>query len=89
MEPTLWTGFVFFGIPLALGLLGLFHSSRVLYRQLRRGRDAGTRAENAPGKSAPAASSRRSALRYGALFVGSALLVAHSGRWLLRIYGLL
>lgn len=88
MEPTLSTGFVLFGIPLTLGLLGLFHSGRRLYCVFTRHRDTSARAGQASVESTPEPSSRGLVLRYGTLFVCSALLVAHSGRWLLRIYGL-
>ena len=92
MAPDPWTAFVFFGIPFVLGLLGLLHSCRLFYRVYRRWvapdpelvtTDAPT--ENRLGDSP----SRGQLLQYAALFVGSALLVAHSGRWLLQIYGVL
>jgi hypothetical protein len=70
-------------------LLGLFHSSRLLYCVFTRRRDAGTLDGRVSGESVPEPLPRGTVFQYGALFVGSALLVAHSGRWLLRIYGLL
>ncbi|MFC7133821.1 MULTISPECIES: hypothetical protein [Salinibaculum] len=89
MAPDAWTAFVFFGIPLVLGLLGLLHSGRLFYRVSRRrsGRPVDLGQVPDGGNSEPA--TRRELLQYGALFVGSALLVAHSGRWLLQIYGVL
>lgn len=94
MGPDLWTGFVFFGIPLTIGLLGFVHASRLLYRVYSRrssdrlgpGQKPGRLPQEAIERDPP---SRRQLLQYIFLFVGSALLVAHSGRWLLRIYGVL
>ena len=89
MAPDPWTAFVFFGIPLVLGLLGLLHSGRLLYRVSRRRRGRPVDIGQVPDRGDEAPASRRALLQYGALFVGSALLVAHSGRWLLQIYGIL
>jgi hypothetical protein len=89
MAPDPWTAFVFFGIPFVLGLLGIVHSGRLFYRAYWHQYGATT---NFGGVSQPAETStlsRGQLLQYGILFAGSSLLVAHSGRWLLQIYGLL
>jgi len=94
MGPDMWTGFVFFGIPLTLGVLGFVHASRLFYRVYSRrfrgrlgpGQRPGELPQEDVERDPP---SRRQLLQYAILLLGSALLVAHSSRWLLRIYGIL
>ena len=84
MPPDPWAAFVFFGLPLSLGLLGLFHSGRRGYRFYRRR----SRMRVDPADDGSKADLDRGALlRIGLLALGSLVLVVHSGRWLLSIYG--
>ncbi len=85
MEAGFWTAFTFFGIPLALGVLGVARGSRLClraYLQYSTGLD-GERPETA-GNTAER-TWRENLLRGAVLVLGAGLLVAHSGRWLLRI----
>ncbi len=86
MAPNAWTAFVFFGIPLTLGLLGVFHSGRRLAGRYRWSPDVGT---DVRPETRAVPTTRWELVKSGVLFAGSMLLVAHSGRWLLQIYGLL
>jgi hypothetical protein len=92
MAPDLWTGFVFFGIPLTVGLLGFIHASRLFYRVYgpRGGLVSGQQPVELPdGTDERERPSQWRLVQYALLLVGSALLVAHSARWLARIYGFL
>jgi hypothetical protein len=93
MAPTPWTTFTFFGIPFALGVLGGVHGTRLCWRVYRRytveraapedtyhGRPAAGETERSP---------REQVGRAVGLLLVSAFLLAHSGRWLLSIYGYL
>jgi hypothetical protein len=94
MVPTPWTAFTFFGIPLVLGVLGGTHGARLLWRAygryvLERVDDgAATRGDGLAGER-PAYSLEEQVGRGLVLLVGSAVLLAHSGRWLLSVYGYL
>jgi len=92
MPPTPWTAFTFFGIPLLLGVLGGIHSLRLFARLYAgHGRVEPPGIDTNPGSTSrdEAGSQRGQLLRAAGLLAVSAVLVAHSGRWLLSIYGYL
>jgi len=85
MQADLWTAFTFFGLPLALGILGVVRGVRLCargYLEYSTGRPV----DGVSRSPADDERSWRENLLIGALLVlGAGLLVAHSGRWLLRI----
>lgn len=104
MAPSLdlWAVFLFFGLPLVAGLLGLRTGGLWCLRAYRRWQ--GTAATtSAPGElsetdldpeldgglgraaTGPRRSVREQAVIGTLLLLGSALLVGHSGRWLLQL----
>ncbi|MEF8782059.1 MAG: hypothetical protein V5A54_03100 [Haloarculaceae archaeon] len=90
MPPDPWTAFTFFGIPFTLGALGSAHGARQLWHAYRRHtlRGVDVERDDFPVPD-PGYSLREQALRGAGLLAVSALLLVHSGRWLLSIYGYL
>ncbi|MEF8887389.1 MAG: hypothetical protein V5A30_06240 [Haloarculaceae archaeon] len=104
MAPSLdlWAVFLFFGLPLVAGLLGLRTGGLWCLRAYRRWQGAEPTA-SAPGElseadldpeldsglgrgaTGPRRSAREQAVIGTLLLLGSALLVGHSGRWLLQL----
>jgi hypothetical protein len=101
-SPDLWATFLFFGLPLVAGLLGLRTGGLWCLRAYRRWQGS-VPAAGAPGElsgadldpeldgdlgraaTGPRRSAREQAVIGALLLVGSALLVFHSGRWLLAL----
>lgn len=92
MAPNPWLTFTLFGIPFVIGLLSGVRSARLLWRAYRRHTRTrvGVSAEHAPSTADdPDYSLREQVLRGVGLLVVSVFLLAHSGRWLLSVYGYL
>jgi len=104
MAPSLdlWAVFLFFGLPLVAGLLGLRTGGLWCLRAYRRwqgteptasapgglsGADLDPELDGDLGRAAagPRRSAREQAAVGALLLLGSALLVGHSGRWLLGL----
>lgn len=91
MGPDFWTAFTFFGLPLALGILGVVRGLRLCQRAYRQyvtvtGPELGGPSARTTAKGEQTDRTWRENLAIGlVLVVGAGLLVAHSGRWLLRI----
>jgi hypothetical protein len=94
MERGLWTAFVFFGVPLVLGLLAVNTGGRFCYRaylQFTTGVEPGwaetdwaeTESENERERTF-----RGNLIRGVVLLVGGSLLALHSARWLGRFLSL-
>jgi|AntRauTorcE11898_2_1112593.scaffolds.fasta_scaffold17315_3 hypothetical protein len=92
MGTDLWTTFVFFGIPLVVGLLGVHTGSKLCYRAYIQYTTSGetewSRAENSSDRTEAGRSWRGNFLRGAPILVGATLLTLHSARWVLRIFGL-
>jgi hypothetical protein len=88
MQLDLWTTFVFFGVPLVIGLLGVNTGARLCYRAYLQ---YSTAAETAWGGSDSKSDNERSwrgnLLRGVPILFGALLLTAHAGRWTLRVLG--
>ena len=92
MVPNPWLAFTFFGIPFAVGLLAGIHSLRLFWRgdlRYRIQRPDTDLAETPDRSGSNDLSFRTVVLRGLGLLVVSAVLLVHSGRWLLSIYGYL
>ncbi|WP_302080423.1 hypothetical protein [Salinibaculum rarum] len=92
MEPDLWTAFVFFGIPLVVGLLGVHTGGKLCYRAYVQYTTGAATQWEPTQRSRDDADAERTwrgnVLRGGPVLVGATLLTLHSARWVLRIFGL-
>ena len=92
MGPDFWTTFVFFAIPLVVGLLGVRTGGRLCYRayiQYTTGSETEwSPAENSRGRPESGRSWRGNLLRGAPILLVATLLTLHSARWVLRIFGL-
>jgi hypothetical protein len=88
MELDLWTTFVFFGVPIVIGLLGIHTGGRFCYRAYLQYTAA---AETVWDETDSGAENRRSwrgnLLRGLPILLGATLLTAHATRWTLRVLG--
>ena len=90
MEPDLWTAFVFFGIPLVVGLLGVRTGSRLCYRAyLQYSTGLGTEWREGDASPERGRTWRGNVVRGVALFFGGGLVTLHSARWLAILFGVL
>ena len=90
MELDLWTTFVFFGVPLVIGLLGINTGARLCYRAYLQ---YSTAAETAwdGGRSKRESDRERTwrgnLLRGVPILLGALFLTVHAARWTLRVFG--
>ncbi len=92
MGPDFWTTFVFFGIPLMLGLLGVRTGGKLCYlayiQYTTGGETEWSPADTSQDRPETGRSWRRNLLRGAPILLGATLLTLHSTRWILRIFGL-
>ncbi|MEF8785499.1 MAG: hypothetical protein V5A45_06160 [Haloarculaceae archaeon] len=92
MEPDLWTTFVFFGIPLVVGLLGVRTGGKLCYRAYIQYTTSGetewSPVETSHNRPESGRSWRGNLLRGVPILVVAMLLTLQSTRWILRVFGL-
>jgi hypothetical protein len=88
MQLDLWTTFVFFGVPLVLGVLGINTGARFCYRAyLQYSTATETAWDGGESESKSERTWRGNLLRGVPILLGALFLTVHAARWTVRVFG--